>query len=185
MSRSHVSGGMLVELEGKRPQIAPGVYVAPTAVLIGDVVIEEESSVWFGAVLRGDYGRISIGRGTSVQDNTVIHAGPDLPTEVGGNVTIGHMALLEGCVIEDGVLVGMGSIVLNRARVGVGAMLAAGTVVTQGQEIPPRVLAAGVPADVKKSLSGNSEQWVETAAAEYQSLRLRYLSGTRWVHGPC
>lgn len=157
-------GGILVELEGRRPQVAPGAYVAPTAVLIGDVVIEQESSVWFGAVLRGDFSRISIGRGTSVQDNTVIHAAHELPTIVGSNVTIGHMSLLEGCVIEDGALVGMGSIVLNRARVGAGA-------------IPAGVLAAGVPAVVKKALAGNSEEWVGTAAAEYRSLRLRYLEG--------
>ncbi len=103
--------------DGKEPQVAPDAFVAPTAVLIGDVVVEEGASVWFGAVLRGDFGRIVVGAGSSVQDNCVVHTNEDLPTIIGQNVTVGHLSLLEGCVIEDGAIVGMGSIVLNRARV--------------------------------------------------------------------
>lgn len=172
--------------EGKEPRVADDAFVAPNATLIGDVVVEAEASVWFGAVLRGDFDRIAVGRGSCVQDNVVIHAAEGLPTIVGANVTIGHAAMLEGCVIEDGALISMGAIVLQRARVGAGALVAAGSVVREGQDIPAGALAAGVPAVVKKEVDGSSRRWVETAAAEYRELRRRYLEGltareeTRW-----
>ena len=155
--------------------MADDAFVAPTAVLIGDVVVEEGASVWFGAVLRGDFNRIVVGAGSTVQDNSVLHTAEDAPTIIGSNVTVGHLSMLEGCTVEDGALIGMGSIVLNRARVGRRAMLAAGTVVREGGEIPPEVLAAGVPAQVKKELGGSSSEWVEMAAREYQALRLKYM----------
>jgi carbonic anhydrase/acetyltransferase-like protein (isoleucine patch superfamily) len=167
----------VIELEGKRPQVADNAFVAPTAVLIGDVTVHSGASIWFGAVLRGDNSAIVIGPGSNVQDNCVIHCADDLPTVVGENVTIGHMAMLEGCEIADGALVGMGAIVLQRAKVGPGALIAAGAVVGEGLEIPGGVLAAGIPARVKKELAGSSQRWVETAALEYQSKRLRYLRG--------
>ena len=166
----------IIELDGKAPQIAADAYVAPTAVLIGDVTVSAGASIWFGAVLRGDNSAIVIGEGSNVQDNCVIHCAEDLPTIVGANVTIGHMAMLEGCEIEDGTLIGMGAIVLQRARVGSGSLVAAGAVVGEGVEIPPGVLAAGVPARVKKEIAGESQRWVQTAALEYQSKRLRYLA---------
>ena len=165
----------LLAFEDKEPQVADDAFIAPTAVLIGDVVVEEGASVWFGAVLRGDFNSIIVGAGTSVQDNSVVHANEGLPTTIGSNVTVGHLSLLEGCEIEDGAVIGMGSIVLNRARVGRRAMLAAGSVVKEGGEVPAGVLAAGVPAKVKKELQGSSSQWVEMAALEYQSLRLKYM----------
>jgi carbonic anhydrase/acetyltransferase-like protein (isoleucine patch superfamily) len=165
----------IIPFEDKVPQVASDAFIAPTAVLIGDVMVEEGASVWFGAVLRGDFNRIVVGAGTSVQDNCVIHTNEELPTIIGSNVTVGHLSLLEGCEIEDGALIGMGSIVLNRARVGRRAMLAAGSVVREDQEVPPEVLAAGVPAKVKKELEGSSSEWVEMAAREYQSLRLKYM----------
>src|ERR687885_2725446 len=164
-----------LSFDSKEPQVAPDAFLAPTAVLIGDVVVEEGASVWFGAVLRADFDRIVVGAGSSVQDNCVVHTNEDLPTLIGQNVTVGHLSLLEGCVIEDEALIGMGSIVLNRARVGRRAMLAAGSVVREDQEIPPEVLAAGVPATIKKDLEGGSSAWVEMAAREYQSLRLKYM----------
>lgn len=166
---------LFLSFDGKEPQVAPDAFVAPTAVLIGDVVVEEGASVWFGAVLRGDFNKIVVGAGSSVQDNCVLHTNENLPTLIGQNVTVGHLSLLEGCVIEDEALIGMGSIVLNRARVGRRAMLAAGSVVNEDDEIPPEVLAAGAPAEVKKSLDGSSSKWVEAAAREYQKLRLRYM----------
>jgi carbonic anhydrase/acetyltransferase-like protein (isoleucine patch superfamily) len=166
----------LMELDGKAPVIADDAYIAPTAVLIGDVVVEPEASVWFGAVLRGDNSQIRVGAGSCVQDNCVIHCAEDLPTVIGANVTVGHMAMLEGCVIEDGALIGMGAIVLQRARVGAGALVAAGAVVGEGVEIPAGMLAAGVPATVKKALGGSSRHWVETAALEYRRKRLRYMA---------
>lgn len=164
-----------LSFDGKEPNVAPDAFIAPTAVLIGDVVVEEGASVWFGAVLRADFDRIVVGAGSSVQDNCVLHTNEDLPTVIGKNVTVGHLSLLEGCVIEDGAIVGMGSIVLNRARVGRRALLAAGSVVTEDGEIPPEVLAAGAPAEAKKSLDGSSAKWIESAAREYQALRLRYM----------
>lgn len=172
---------MLIALGDKEPRVHPGAYVAPTAVLIGEVVVEDGASVWFGAVLRADYDRIVVGAGSCVQDNCVLHTNTGEPTIIGANVTVGHLSLLEGCDIGDGAVVGMGSIVLNRARVGARAMLAAGTVVKEGMEIPDAVLAAGVPAEVKKPLSGSSLNWIEMAAPEYQSLRLRYMRGARVV----
>jgi carbonic anhydrase/acetyltransferase-like protein (isoleucine patch superfamily) len=163
--------------EGKEPRVADDAFVAPTATLIGDVVLHAESSVWFGAVLRGDFDRIVVGEGSCLQDNAVVHTAEGLPTIVGANVTVGHAAMLEGCVIEEGALISMGAIVLQRARVGAGALVAAGSVVREGQEIPPGALAAGVPAVVKKEIDGSSRRWVETAAAEYRELRRRYLDG--------
>jgi carbonic anhydrase/acetyltransferase-like protein (isoleucine patch superfamily) len=168
----------ILSFEGKEPSVADDAYIAPTATLIGDVVVESGASVWFGAVLRGDFNRIVIGAGTSVQDNSVIHTNEGLPTTVGSNVTVGHLSMLEGCTVGDSALIGMGSIVLNRAGVGDGAMLAAGSVVVEDAEIPSGVLAAGAPAKVKKELGGSSAEWVEMAAREYQALRLKYMNGS-------
>jgi carbonic anhydrase/acetyltransferase-like protein (isoleucine patch superfamily) len=166
---------MIVEYEGKTPRVAEDAFVAPTAVLIGDVTVGAGASIWYGAVLRGDNSAIVIGDGSNVQDNCVIHCAQDLPTVVGANVTVGHMAMLEGCTIGDGALIGMGAIVLQRASVGARALVAAGAVVGEGMEIPDGVLAAGVPARVKKELAGASQHWVQTAAREYQSKRLKYM----------
>src|ERR1051326_4122868 len=116
------------ELDGRRPRVDPDAFVAPTAALIGDVEVGAGSSIWFGVVLRGDESSITVGAGTNVQDNAVIHCAENLPTVIGDNVTIGHQACLEGCVIEDGAVVGMGSVMLQRTRLGAGAMLAAGAV---------------------------------------------------------
>src|SRR6201746_2008449 len=163
---------MIIELDGITPRVAGDAFIAPTAVLIGDVTVEAGASIWFGAVLRGDNSAIVIGAGSNVQDNCVIHCADELPTIVGDNVTVGHMAMLEGCTIGDGSLIGMGAIVLQRAKVGAASLIAAGAVVGEGVEIPAGVLAAGVPARVKKELAGSSQRWVETAAIAYQSQRL-------------
>ena len=118
----------------------------------------------------------AIGEETSVQDNAVLHCAEDLPTIVGRRVTIGHGAMLEGCVVEDEALVGMGAIVLHHAHVGAGAMLAAGAVLAERQRVAPGVLAAGVPAREKKELSGSAQHWTRIAADDYQQLRRRYLT---------
>ena len=172
---------MEFELDGKRPQVHKDAYVAPTAVLIGDVVIEAGASVWFGAVLRGDEAQIKVGEGSNVQDNAVIHCSKDLPTIIERNVTIGHSALLEGCVVEDGALVGMGAIMLQRSRLGAGSLLAAGAVLGEGSEIPPGHLAAGVPATVKKPLGGSSDRWVGMAAKKYQDRAITYREKLKLV----
>jgi carbonic anhydrase/acetyltransferase-like protein (isoleucine patch superfamily) len=166
---------MIVEYLSKRPQIGKDVFIAPTAVIIGDVEVHEGASVWYGVVLRGDDGRIIIGRGSNVQDNAVIHTTADNSTILKENVTIGHGALLEGCTINSNAVIGMGAIVLPRALVGEQAMVAAGSVVTPGTVIPPRSLAAGSPAIVKKELSGTALRSVESTAQIYHELSRHYL----------
>ena len=165
----------LVELDGVAPTIGEDVFLAPTAVLVGDVRVGDRANVWFGAVLRGDESHIEIGEEASIQDNAVIHCAHELPTVIGSRVIIGHGALLEGCVIEAGAVVGMGCVVLQSAVVGAGAMVAAGAVVAERSEIRPGVMAAGVPALEKKELSGAAARWVATAADDYQRFRERYL----------
>jgi carbonic anhydrase/acetyltransferase-like protein (isoleucine patch superfamily) len=169
------SEALLIELDGVSPTIGEDVWLAPNAVLVGDVRVGDRASIWFGAVLRGDSATIHVGARASVQDNAVIHCAKGLDTVVGEDVIVGHGAMLEGCVIEDGALVGMGAIVLQRARLGARSMLAAGAVLGEGREIGPGVLAAGVPAVEKKPLSGSAQGWIETASAEYQHYRRRYL----------
>jgi len=131
------------------PVIDPSAFVHPDAVVIGDVHIDSEATVWPGAVLRGDYGSIFVGPRTSVQDGTVIHATPDLPTRVGADCVVGHIAHLEGCTIEDGALVGSGSVVLHRAVVGRGALVGAGAVVPNDTVVPPLAMALGVPVKIR------------------------------------
>jgi len=161
-------------LAGVAPVVAEDAFVAPTAVLVGAVEVRAAASVWFGAVLRADFDRIVVGDGSCIQDNAVVHTADGLPTIVGRDVTVGHGALLEGCTVADGALVGMGAIVLQGATIGRGALVAAGSVVREGQEIPPGAVAAGVPAVLKKELDGSSRRWVETAARRYAELRVRY-----------
>jgi carbonic anhydrase/acetyltransferase-like protein (isoleucine patch superfamily) len=166
----------LIELDGITPTIGEDVFLAPTAVLVGDVRVGDRASVWFGTVLRGDSAHIEIGPECSIQDNAVIHCATGLPTVIGRRVTIGHGALLEGCVIEDGALVGMGAIVLQRAHVGAGALVAAGSVVPERGEVAAGMLAAGAPAQPKKQLSGSALAWASTATDHYQEYRRRYLA---------
>jgi carbonic anhydrase/acetyltransferase-like protein (isoleucine patch superfamily) len=165
----------IVELDGVTPTIGEDVFLAATAVLVGDVRVGDRANIWFGTVLRADVSHIEIGPGCSIQDTAVVHCATELPTTIGTDVVVGHGAMLEGCTVEDGALIGMGAIVLQRARVGAGAMVAAGAVVSERQYVPPGVLAAGVPATVKKELSGSALAWTGRAAAHYQELREQYL----------
>jgi carbonic anhydrase/acetyltransferase-like protein (isoleucine patch superfamily) len=168
---------LLIEYNGKKPQIGKNVFLAPNATLIGDVIIEDGASIWFGAVLRADENTIIIREGANVQDNCVLHTTTvDPPTTVGINATIGHAVKLEGCIIGTGAVIGMGSCVLNGAQVGEGALIAANSTVLNKQIIPPFHLAAGAPAVVKKELSGFSKNSVEHSAAEYHHLRDLYLA---------
>jgi carbonic anhydrase/acetyltransferase-like protein (isoleucine patch superfamily) len=169
----------IVELGGVSPTIGTDVFLAPTAVLVGDVRVGDRANIWFGAVLRGDTSHIEIGQESSIQDNVVIHCASDLPTVIGNRVTMGHAALLEGCVIEDEALIGMGAIVLQHARVGSGAMVAAGTVVPERGQVRSGVLSAGVPATEKKQLSGSALAWTRKAAAQYQEYSRRYMTSSR------
>jgi carbonic anhydrase/acetyltransferase-like protein (isoleucine patch superfamily) len=174
----------LFSFEGKRPRVHPSAFIAPTAVLIGDVTIEEHASVWYNAVIRADFGPIVIRRGANVQDCAVIHVTPMHPVEVGAGATIGHTCVVHGAVLEDEALVGNGSTVLDGARIGAGAMVAAGALVPPGMEIPAGVLAVGTPARVKGPLAGTpAEFWVRANPSGYQALAARHKAGISPIDG--
>jgi carbonic anhydrase/acetyltransferase-like protein (isoleucine patch superfamily) len=166
---------IILEYGGKKPQIGKNVFIAPGAAIIGDVIVEDEASIWFGAVIRGDFGRIRIGRGSSIQDNAVIHVMPDCETVIGENVTVAHSAVLHGCRIGRGAIIGMRAVVQDFCEIGEEAMIAAGSVVTDRTVIPPRHLAAGAPAKIKKEVAGTSLMWVSSSAASYRRLAQSYL----------
>ncbi|MER5641478.1 gamma carbonic anhydrase family protein [Kitasatospora sp. NPDC002227] len=149
------------------PEVAEGVFVAPNAVVVGAVTLAAGASVWYGAVLRGDAERISVGAGSNVQDNCTLHADPGFPLRVGERVTVGYNAVLHGCVVEDDVLVGMGAVVLNGARVGSGSLVAAGAVVPQGAQIPPGSLVAGVPGKVRRELTAEERAGIKLNGEGY------------------
>ncbi len=149
------------------PQIHESVFIAPTAVIIGDVTIGEGSNIWFGAVLRGDWGTIIIGKNTSIQENVTIHNEVESIVEIGDNCIIGHHAMVHGpCTIGNGCLVGIGSNVLHRSKMGDGSIVGAGAVLI-GKEIPPRTLAVGVPAKIKKQLKQTGKMEGVKAAGVY------------------
>lgn len=166
---------MILPFRGRTPRIAPSAFIAPTATIIGDVTVGDEASVWFGAVLRGDVGRIEIGARSSVQDNAVLHTTERIATVIGDDVTIGHGAVLEGCTVERGALIGMNAVVLHEAVVGEEALIGAGSVVTDGTKIPARTLAAGSPCRVRKPLEGVAAQWIARAGPAYVRLSRGYL----------
>lgn len=159
------------------PDIDPLAYVHPDAVIIGNVSIGAHSSIWPGAVLRGDTGRIVVGEATSVQDNAVLHCTGRYPTVVGSHVVIGHQAHLEGCTVEDGALIGVVSVSLWDVTVGAGATVGGGAVCTVGLKIPPGALAVGVPAKIKEGGSHPDAIWA--SAEEYVHEAARYTKGLR------
>ncbi|MSR37096.1 MAG: gamma carbonic anhydrase family protein [Gemmatimonadetes bacterium] len=168
---------LLLPFNGVWPQVADDAFLAPGAVLIGNVHVGAESSIWFGAVLRGDHptNAIVIGPRTSVQDRCVIHVGNWRPTTVGANCTIGHGATFESCLIEDDCTIGMNAVILQEAVIGQGSLVAAGSVVLERTEVPPGSLVAGVPARVRKPLEGSSKQWVARGGDHYVAQSRRYL----------
>jgi carbonic anhydrase/acetyltransferase-like protein (isoleucine patch superfamily) len=172
----------LLEFEGKRPVVHDEAFVAPTATLIGDVTVEAGASVWYGAVLRADICTIVVREGANVQDNSVLHAAPGETLVIGPDATVGHGCVIHGRELGPKALVGNGSTVLDHAVVGERTLVAAGSVVTPGTELPPGVLAAGTPAKVIKPIDGASaELWVETNGAYYRELAQRHAAGAREV----
>ena len=153
MSHDGITTGRLLAIEGKSPHIATDAFVAPGSVLVGEVTLDAGASVWFNCVLRADVAPISVGRRSNIQDGSVVHADPGLPTTIGDDVLIGHMALVHGCTIEDGAFVGMGSIILSGAVLRRGAMLAAGAMLTGGKIVGKGELWAGRPAKYLRHLS--------------------------------
>jgi carbonic anhydrase/acetyltransferase-like protein (isoleucine patch superfamily) len=158
----------VLPFRGARPSVAASAWLAPGAVVIGDVVIGPESSLWFGAVVRGDVHRIRIGARTNLQDHCVVHVTRDrFATEIGDEVTVGHRAVVHGCSVGDGALIGIGAIVLDGARVGEEALVGAGALVAPGAQIPAGTLALGVPARVVRALSADERAAQRVRAAEY------------------
>lgn len=167
-------------LDDLTPRIHPEAFVHPDATVIGSVEIGARSSVWPGAVLRGDYGRIRVGEATSVQDGTVLHTTAQWPTLVGDRSVIGHNAHLEGCVIGDGCLIGSGSIVLNRAVIASGGAVGAAALVPEDGSVPEAHIALGVPAKTRPAPS-ELRAWVSEAVDLYQELARRYHTGLRRI----
>jgi carbonic anhydrase/acetyltransferase-like protein (isoleucine patch superfamily) len=168
---------LLLPFDGRFPTVADDAFLAPTAVLVGDVRVEARASVWFGAVLRGDHAEhaIRIGSESNVQDGAIVHVGDWGPTVVEPRVTIGHGAVLESCRIGEGSVIGMRAVVLQEAVVGRECLVAAGAVVLEGHGIPDRSLVVGVPAAVRKKLDGSSAEWVDRSWRHYVDLSRRYL----------
>jgi carbonic anhydrase/acetyltransferase-like protein (isoleucine patch superfamily) len=166
-------------LDDDEPDIHELAYVAPDAVVIGRVTIGPEASVWPGTVLRGDHGTITVGARTSVQDGTIVHCTARHPTVIGADCVVGHNAHLEGCVVEDGCLIGSGSVTLNRAVVGAGSIVAAAALVPEGFIVPPRSLVAGVPASIKRS--GVDSSWTEDAVRTYINTARHHRQGLRRI----
>ena len=169
------------EFEGLRPKIAGDAFIAPTATLIGDVTVQAGASIWYGAVLRGDCGPIVVHERANVQDGAVVHCPPGVTTEIGPGVTVAHQCVVHGAVLEEECLVGNGAIVLDGARIGPRAMVAAHALVTPGTQIPGGVLALGSPAIVKGPLSGPAAGWVSGNPAYYAELAQRHRRGLAMV----
>ncbi|WP_409184528.1 gamma carbonic anhydrase family protein [Amycolatopsis sp. VS8301801F10] len=170
----------LFSLDGVSPQVHPDAWIAPTATLIGNVTVEKDASVWYGAVIRADFGPIVIREGANIQDNSVIHSGPEM-TEIGRNVTVGHQCLVHDCTVGEQALIGNGSTVLDRAVIGPRAFVAAGSTVTPGTEVPAEMIAMGSPAKKFVELTDSARVWVEHNAAVYQELARRHRGGLEQV----
>ncbi|MFO7676551.1 MAG: gamma carbonic anhydrase family protein [bacterium] len=166
---------MLWDFQKHVPRLGRGVFVAPNATIIGRVSLGDRASVWFGSILRGDVDSITVGPETNIQDLTVVHADADTPTVIGGRVTVGHRAILHGCRVEDECVIGMGAIVQNRARVGSHSIVASGSVVREGFDVPAGTLVAGVPAVIKRELTGAEIDYINELAEIYLGRAELYL----------
>jgi carbonic anhydrase/acetyltransferase-like protein (isoleucine patch superfamily) len=170
---------MIYALDGVRPDIEPSAWVADEATLIGKVVVEAEASVWFGVVIRGDNEEIRIGAGSNVQENCVLHTDMGFPLVIGANCTIGHKAMLHGCTIGEGSLIGMGATILNGAKIGKGCLIGASALVTEGKEIPDGSLVMGAPGKVVRLLDDAARARLLLSAAGYRANARRFAAGLR------
>lgn len=167
----------LYEIGGKRPMLAAGAWAAPSADVIGEIVLGEQASIWFGAVLRGDNTPILIGARSNFQDNAMGHSDHGAPLTIGMDCTIGHHAILHGCTIGNRVLIGMGAILLNRAMIGEGSIVGAGALVTEDKMFPPRSLIVGSPARAVRTLDSASDAMLLASAAHYVEKARGYAAG--------
>ena len=171
----------LFAFEGRAPQVSPEAWIAPTATLVGDVTVEAEASIWYGAVLRADFGPIIVRRGANIQDGSVLHGGEDPVTEVGEGATVGHLCVVHGCVIGTEALVGNGATVLDGVVIGSRSLIAAGATVPPGMVIPGGMIAVGVPARIAGEVKGRAKEWVDTNPEVYRALARRHAAGVRPV----
>ena len=167
---------MMIPFRGKTPQDCGAAFVAPNATVLGDVVLEKGSSVWYGAVLRGDDGTLTLGENTNVQDNAVLHCDPGGAVTLGKNVTVGHSAIVHGCEVGEGTLVGMHATLLNHCRVGKNCIIGAGALVPEGMEIPDSMLALGVPARLVRPVSDEQRRYAAENAAYYVAEARRHAA---------
>jgi carbonic anhydrase/acetyltransferase-like protein (isoleucine patch superfamily) len=168
--------------EGLSPRVDPSAFVAPTATLVGDVIVEAGASIWYGAVIRADYAPVIVRAGANVQDNAVIHGPPGLTTDIGPGVTVAHNCVVHGSIIEEESIVANGSVVLDGATIGARSLVAAGSVVAAGTKIPPGMLVAGAPAEIKRPVAGSgAELWVRANPAAYAELARRHLLGVEYL----
>lgn len=172
---------MIYTLDGIGPEIGRGVWIAPDANIIGKVVLEDEAGIWFGATLRGDNEVIHVGRGTNVQENVVCHTDMGYPLVIGPDCTIGHKAMLHGCTIGAGTLIGMGATILNGARIGAGCLIGAGALVTEGKEIPDGSLVMGAPGKVVRVLDAAARARLLASAAGYRENARRFIAGLKAI----
>ena len=171
----------LYAYRGKRPQVARDAFIAPTAVLIGDVTVRSGASVWFGTVLRGDMDRIEIGERSNVQDNSMVHTDENEPTIIGNDVTVGHMALVHSAIVDANVLIGQAAVLVGRNHVGTGTIVGAGAVLPEGFDAPARSLVLGVPARVIREVRADDARWTVGAAKHYAELSSWYRENLREV----
>ena len=158
---------MLIAYQNTTPRIHPSAFIAEGAMIIGDVAIGEKSSVWFNCVLRGDVDRIEIGARSNIQDGAVVHMDKNFPAIIGDDVTIGHGAIIHGCTIGDGAMISMGAIILTGAKIGAGAIVGAGAVVREGQEIPAKSLAVGIPARIRRDVTAEELERMRLGKDDY------------------
>jgi carbonic anhydrase/acetyltransferase-like protein (isoleucine patch superfamily) len=171
----------IYELDGLAPQLGEGAWVADSAQVIGDVQLAEGASVWFGAILRGDNERLTIGKGSNVQDGSVLHSDPGFPLTLGENVTVGHQVMLHGCTVGDGTLIGIQAVVLNGAKIGRNCIVGAGALVTEGKEFPDGSMILGAPAKVVRELNAEQRSSGTRAAQHYVANAKRYAKGLKKI----
>ena len=170
---------MIIPFRGSTPRISESAFVAPTATLIGEVSLGDSASVFYGASVRADTAAISIGEGSNLQDNVVVHADPGYPATVGARVSVGHGAVIHGCTIEDECLIGMSATIMNGAVIGTGSLVAAGAVVLEGTVVPARSLVAGVPAKVRRELDDDAVAGIRANAERYLDLAQEHRAAIR------